>query len=433
MAFQKNTTSITRADLQTKLSANAADINTWYVISDAVGSTKVIQVQAASVSALRGTAENFTDSTFGVYDIGADTFVAQGGVTYPINATGAINETSATLASASTVNIGAAAANAISITGTTTITAFDTIQAGTVRTLTFAGALTLTYNATSLILPTAANISTAAGDVMVIQSLGSGNWKCIGYTRANGKSLFPFIESVTGLTVDNTDPVNPVVKPVYSFFNGVPGASENVAAGYIVGRSRVIDYNTQIQYLYVSGTTTAVWEVWPYKKYVALLTQHGSYDPQSAISGTLTVGVSYEITNYQAGDDFTNVGADSNATGVKFVATGTKPAVWSNSSELSWNGGAPIAIELENNIGIITWSVDFFVPGTYYANSSSLFTIGKTAFLIQPLSGESDNGFCIDNVGVKGIDTIGIKTVGAAGMEVDGLLSGTMIEIRVYP
>jgi len=79
MAFQKNITTTTRAALQTKLAANAADINTIYRITDAVGSTKVIDVIASTVSALYGNAENLTDSTFGVYDIGADTFVAQGG------------------------------------------------------------------------------------------------------------------------------------------------------------------------------------------------------------------------------------------------------------------------------------------------------------------------------------------------------------------
>lgn len=123
---------------------------------------------------------------------GVRTWVAQsggGGITYPLNATGAINETSATLASASTVNIGAAAANAILITGTTTITAFDSVQSGAERTLTFAGALTLTHNGTSLILPTGANITTAAGDVAVMQSLGSGNWRCVSYQRADGTPL----------------------------------------------------------------------------------------------------------------------------------------------------------------------------------------------------------------------------------------------------
>lgn len=94
-----------------------------------------------------------------------------------------------TLASTTTTNIGAAAANAITITGTTTIAAFDTIADGAVRVLTFAAALTLTHNATSLILPGGANITTAAGDVAIFLSLGAGNWRCIAYQRASGTVL----------------------------------------------------------------------------------------------------------------------------------------------------------------------------------------------------------------------------------------------------
>jgi hypothetical protein len=52
-----------------------------------------------------------------------------------------------------------------------------------------------------------------------------------------------------------------IVSTPYSFFNGVPGAGQNVAAGYLIGKSRIIDFNTQIEYLYDSGTTTAVWTV----------------------------------------------------------------------------------------------------------------------------------------------------------------------------
>lgn len=101
----------------------------------------------------------------------------------------AINEAQAPIASAATVNIGAAAANYLNVTGTTTITAFDTIQAGTRRVLEFAGALTLTHNATSLILPTGASITTAAGDTAVFVSEGSGNWRCISYQKASGRAL----------------------------------------------------------------------------------------------------------------------------------------------------------------------------------------------------------------------------------------------------
>lgn len=94
-----------------------------------------------------------------------------------------------TIASASTVNIGAAAANTISVSGTTTITAFDSIASGAKRVVVFQGILTLTHNSTSLILPTAANITTAAGDVAEFVSLGSGNWRCTGYMRASGQPL----------------------------------------------------------------------------------------------------------------------------------------------------------------------------------------------------------------------------------------------------
>jgi hypothetical protein len=94
-----------------------------------------------------------------------------------------------TIASSSTPAIGAAAANTINLSGTTTVTGFDTIAAGAIRRVIFGGILTLTYNATSLILPTAANITTAAGDVATFESLGSGNWKCIDYQTASGAAL----------------------------------------------------------------------------------------------------------------------------------------------------------------------------------------------------------------------------------------------------
>jgi hypothetical protein len=51
-------------------------------------------------------------------------------------------------------------------------------------------------------------------------------------------------------------------------------------------------------------------------------------------SGTLVIGGKYRIDTFVAGDSFTNVGAGSNASGVEFVATGTTPTTWTNSSSL---------------------------------------------------------------------------------------------------
>ncbi len=94
---------------------------------------------------------------------------------------GALNHANiVSLASSATPAIGSAAANTVTITGTTGITGFDSIASGAVRTLVFAGAVTLTHNTTSLILPKGADITTAAGDVLQFTSLGGGNWRCTG-------------------------------------------------------------------------------------------------------------------------------------------------------------------------------------------------------------------------------------------------------------
>ncbi|MCC5468624.1 pyocin knob domain-containing protein [Pelosinus baikalensis] len=102
------------------------------------------------------------------------------------NMSGAVNETMVTMASASTMAIGAAAGNLINVTGTTTITSLDTVQAGVKRTLRFASPLTITHNALSLILPGNVNITVGAGDVMEFASFGGGNWRCTNYHTNGG-------------------------------------------------------------------------------------------------------------------------------------------------------------------------------------------------------------------------------------------------------
>lgn len=61
-------------------------------------------------------------------------------------------------------------------------------------------------------------------------------------------------------------------------------------------------------------------------------------------SGTITSGKRFKIITFLAGDDFTNVGAASNATGVIFTATGTTPTTWTHSSVLQ-----EITINLQYN------------------------------------------------------------------------------------
>lgn len=93
------------------------------------------------------------------------------------------------VASAATTDIGAAASPNVNVTGTTTITSFGTAPSGVKRWVTFSGILTLTHNATSLILKGGANITTAAGDTATFVSEGSGNWRCLSYDKASGQAI----------------------------------------------------------------------------------------------------------------------------------------------------------------------------------------------------------------------------------------------------
>ena len=141
----------------------------------------------------------------------------------------------ADVASATTTNIGAATTSKVRVTGTTTITAFDTVAAGITRTGRFAGALTLTHNGTSLILPGGANITTAAGDTFEAVSLGSGNWLVYFYVKASGLSVIETGTDYQVFTSDDTwtKPSNPSTdsRTFVEVWGGGGGGGSNSGAG----------------------------------------------------------------------------------------------------------------------------------------------------------------------------------------------------------
>ena len=105
------------------------------------------------------------------------------------DALAALWEQGADVASSGTISLGEG--GYFNITGTTTITDIDfgTDKAGRKAWVKFAGALTLTHNASTLILPTGANITTAAGDTACFISEGSDAVRCVAYQRASGAAL----------------------------------------------------------------------------------------------------------------------------------------------------------------------------------------------------------------------------------------------------
>lgn len=82
------------------------------------------------------------------------------------------------IAADTTVNLASATGFFVNVTGSgATVTSFGTESAGALRLIKYAGANTLTYNATSLILQGATNRTTEANDIQFLVSLGSGNWQ----------------------------------------------------------------------------------------------------------------------------------------------------------------------------------------------------------------------------------------------------------------
>ena len=158
------------------------------------------------------------------YDGASDIYVCQLDTTND-NIIPLIGGGSTSIASASTTGLGSASQGSITISGTTTITSFGSASTftplGSLKVVRFSGSLTLTHNATSLILPGGANITTADGDCCIVQALGGSNWRVVNYTRASGvplttSAVVQRVETLTGavatgttlIPIDDTIPQN---------------------------------------------------------------------------------------------------------------------------------------------------------------------------------------------------------------------------------
>lgn len=135
--------------------------------SDAVANTATVTEQLAGTSA---SVYSTPDSVAGLWQRGTD------------------------IASAGTLSLPAGGGSVFNITGTTTINGIGSALGGRSVKLKFAGALTLTHNGTSFILPGAANITTVAGDLAefineAAQDASGSNWRLFNYETSDGRVL----------------------------------------------------------------------------------------------------------------------------------------------------------------------------------------------------------------------------------------------------
>ena len=146
-----------------------------------------------------------------------DLFTIDGGTTVVVEevtnklalAPGALSISPITLPSATSVLLGAALSNTVYITNSlpspVPIASFDSVPAGTVRTVKFIDGTTLTYDAVKLLLPGAVDLVTLPNDICVFMSLGAGNWQLIDYQPAQGlvtnssmaNTILPIYQQIT--------------------------------------------------------------------------------------------------------------------------------------------------------------------------------------------------------------------------------------------
>ena len=121
----------------------------------------------------------------------------------------------ADLASANTLVLGDDG-NYFDVTGTTDIDLItgSGTRDGTVVKLHFDGILTLIHQATNLVLPGGANITTAAGDEAEFVQYNTANWRCTSYQRASGTAIIVdppdpdltiVTDATTAVTLDGTN------------------------------------------------------------------------------------------------------------------------------------------------------------------------------------------------------------------------------------
>jgi len=152
------------------------------------------------------------------------------------------------------------------------------------------------------------------------------------------------------------------------------------------------------------------------KVYVALLTQ----TTVSTTSGLLVVGKTYVINTLAAGDDFTNVGYVS--VGTPFIATGTTPTVWTNSTKvINFTDSAPVATVLENSLPLAP-TYSYVSGGNFIASAIGMFPLGKTCPRIE-------NGISA----IGSVQTNAAKRDSDDTIKISGALDSTCFEIHVYP
>jgi hypothetical protein len=300
----------------------------------------------------------------------------------------------ATIASAAGVtDIWANSASSITISGTNTITALANASAvpGTVKVVTAGGTFTMTHNATSLELPSGANITVVAGDRFLAVAKSTTNVAVFAYTKADGSAI--------------TNPSVPIGTQLFGMWGTIP-AKTLYGAGQPISRSAYPDYlnaMTRVQ----TGTLTAG------NTTITSLSNTDGFGPGMPIegvgiqSGTTIVSVTAStiamsasatangsqnirvfITGYGSGGDSTTIGvADCKGRSIAgrdnmggTAAGRLTGASGFNTSQLNTSGGLESRGIAQGNLPVATLATTIVDPGHVHTGVLNNNLNGNTTY-----------------------------------------------------
>jgi hypothetical protein len=287
--------------------------------------------------------------------------------------------------SATTTDIGAAASENVDISGTATITGFGIVAEGINRKGRFTGVLTLTHNATSLILPGNANITTANNDRYEARSLGGGNWIVTKYVYANGNVI-----SATKATTATT---------ATTATHLAGGSGGTIPYQTASGATAMLANGTAGQVLKSNGTTLA----------------------PSWVNPPATV---FASSAENAAGAIENKAVDPLGIREAFNATGTAP-VYACRAWVNFNGTGTVAIRASGNVSSIT---DNGV-GDYTVNFTTALPDNSYAVL-GSCRGQSDADATSTLVGAGVLSTTAARVYSKNG--VNQLVDSSAINVAIF-
>jgi len=295
------------------------------------------------------------------------------------------------------------------VTGTTTITSIDAAKnyAGRVVLLQFDGALTFTNNTTTLKLPGNANITTAAGDLALMVSEGSDNWRCAVYTKYSGAAV-----KIADESVDSDAFVDGSIDAAHIASNAVTTAKINAdavtaakIADDVIDSEHIVDGSidtahiadnqvtlgklsdgTQGGIIYYGGSGAPT-ELAAGSSGYFLKTQGGSANPVWAAVTSISQANQAAIEGETNEDTYIPPDLIKHSPGVakffaKFNYSGTVQGTAYNTTSIADNGTGDLTVTIATDFSSVNW-VAGYTTETAYTRSTNIENGGQAAGTLQ--------------------------------------------------